>query len=220
MDRFSAYGWGAAEARNGCRPVGRWREDYESMRCATCGEQLLRGEDRCPTCGAAVVRRPVPASLATRGQAMSALRSPGRRNSLLPQAPARGASRRRELPDLRSRGVGLLRLAPQEPGLSGLWPRLGAFPRAGRHRQSGTAAAGAAESTGISAGAHRPSAPERHGPESLRRGAGGDRAAVDRRRRRRRVRSRGRRCGLDLRYGWIGDVPVGLVRRFSGAVRR
>ena len=33
--------------------------NYELMRCATCGEQLLQGEDRCPTCGAAVVRRPV-----------------------------------------------------------------------------------------------------------------------------------------------------------------
>ena len=30
------------------------------MRCATCGENLLHGEDRCPTCGAVIVRRPVP----------------------------------------------------------------------------------------------------------------------------------------------------------------
>lgn len=32
------------------------------MRCATCGENLLHGEERCPTCGAVVVRRPVPAA--------------------------------------------------------------------------------------------------------------------------------------------------------------
>lgn len=32
------------------------------MRCSTCGENLLQGEDRCPTCGAVVVQRPVPAS--------------------------------------------------------------------------------------------------------------------------------------------------------------
>ena len=30
------------------------------MRCSTCGENLLAGEDRCPTCGAVVERRPVP----------------------------------------------------------------------------------------------------------------------------------------------------------------
>lgn len=29
------------------------------MRCSTCGETLFDGEDRCPTCGAAVARRPV-----------------------------------------------------------------------------------------------------------------------------------------------------------------
>lgn len=31
------------------------------MRCSTCGENLLQGEDRCPTCGAVVVRRPASA---------------------------------------------------------------------------------------------------------------------------------------------------------------
>ena len=34
----------------------------ELMRCSTCGENLLHGEDRCPTCGSVVARRPVPAS--------------------------------------------------------------------------------------------------------------------------------------------------------------
>lgn len=33
------------------------------MRCTTCGLVLRDGEDRCPTCGAAVASRPVPASL-------------------------------------------------------------------------------------------------------------------------------------------------------------
>lgn len=33
------------------------------MRCTTCGEVLRDGEDRCPTCGAVVASRPVPASL-------------------------------------------------------------------------------------------------------------------------------------------------------------
>ncbi len=32
------------------------------MRCTTCGENLLQGEDRCPTCGAVVVQRPISAS--------------------------------------------------------------------------------------------------------------------------------------------------------------
>ena len=30
------------------------------MRCSTCGENLVAGEDRCPTCGAVVERRQVP----------------------------------------------------------------------------------------------------------------------------------------------------------------
>ncbi len=33
------------------------------MRCTTCGLVLRDGEDRCPTCGAAVASRPVPTSL-------------------------------------------------------------------------------------------------------------------------------------------------------------
>ena len=36
--------------------------DLELMRCSTCGENLLQGEDRCPTCGAVVVRRPASTS--------------------------------------------------------------------------------------------------------------------------------------------------------------
>lgn len=32
------------------------------MRCTTCGESVRDGDDRCPTCGAAVTRRPAPVS--------------------------------------------------------------------------------------------------------------------------------------------------------------
>lgn len=35
-------------------------EKGDPMRCVTCGENLLHGEDRCPTCGAVAVLRPVP----------------------------------------------------------------------------------------------------------------------------------------------------------------